>query len=126
MTITLIRVYDDLSVAESTRVELLRAGFEMDAVQLAAKEDEAGPVQGSFILEMRDSPDERNHKFFRNLFPRMQGAQGLANRHPRALCPGSYLLTVDAGDDDQYLRATAIINRFGAVDVESRTAAAGL
>jgi len=40
---------------------------------------------------------------------------------PHAKERGTFLLVVDAGDDDQQTRACDIMNRFNAIDVDRRT-----
>jgi hypothetical protein len=46
----LIYVFDDFATAERVREEMLSYGFDPAGVQLAAAEDEAGPVKGNFTV----------------------------------------------------------------------------
>jgi hypothetical protein len=123
MAITVVRIYDNFAAAEQARSELLRSGFDEDCVQLTTKVDEAGPVQGSFILPGKDGSPTEERGFFGNLFSGGEpGSRSRRNRRPEIIHCGVYLLTVDAGDDMQYDRAADIMHRFGAVDVEQRVA----
>jgi hypothetical protein len=57
MANTIVRVYDSFFNAERVRNELLAAGFSSDDVRFDVKEDEAGPVDGNFIVGSGASGD---------------------------------------------------------------------
>lgn len=45
-----VQSFDRLDEAERARDALIASGFDAHAVHLAAREDEAGPVQGNFTV----------------------------------------------------------------------------
>jgi hypothetical protein len=119
MANTLVRVYDRFSDAENARNELLHAGFPASSVHLVSNEDEAGPVQGNFTVGNASASRNGNGGFFRSL---LGGDDHTYQRdYADVVQRGSYLLTVDADNDDQLVRASDITKRFGAVDVDERT-----
>lgn len=115
MGTTLVRVYDHFADAQNARNELLGMGFPPSDVHLSTSDDDAGPVQGNFIVDRKDS-DKRG--FF--------GAFSRRNEHDDTRAPqevvhrSTIMLTVDAGDDEQVCRAADIMDRFGAINVEER------
>jgi hypothetical protein len=123
MAITVVRIYDNFSAAEEARTELLRSGFDQDCVQLTTRVDEAGPVQGNFVLPAKDRGRGEEKRFLGGLFSGSGKPDSRAERNYRAevIHRGAYLLTVDASDDTQYDRAAGIMHRYGAVDIEQRT-----
>jgi hypothetical protein len=122
MSITLVRVFDKLPAAEATRRELLRSGFEAFSVRLSARDDEAGRVQGNFILESKDEAPEKKRRPALRLFSsaRNSNSEARQNRTREIIRRGNFLLTVDVNDDRQYHLATDIIDRFGGIDTERR------
>lgn len=56
MVDTLLRVFDNLSVAEQAREALLAAGIESRAIRLASRDDDGGPLQSNFIVDSSDKP----------------------------------------------------------------------
>jgi len=125
MANTVIRVYDDFAAAQQARAALLHAGFGEASVQLTTHADEAGPACANVALPRKArTPDAYRARkgFFGNLFAGRAGPDSRArqDRPQQIAWHGSYLLMVDAGDDAQ--RAAAIMNQFGALDVEQRAA----
>lgn len=118
MANTLVRVYDKFSDAESARNALLASGFAPDSVHLISQEDEAGPVEGNFILEYKDTEKGDDRSVFDALFGRDDPNEGQGRTE--VAWRGSYLLTVDADDGDQFTRAFDITKKFGAIDVGER------
>jgi hypothetical protein len=116
---TLVRIYDNLVNAEYARNELLGCGFPASSVHLDSNDDEAGPVEGNFILDSKDGqPSGVGHR------GRSKG------RHPHpsgghmgsmAVQRGTYVLTVEADSDEQCARAAEVMDRFGAIDVDRLT-----
>lgn len=123
MANTLVRVYDKFSDAESARNALLASGFAPDSVHLMSQADEAGPVQGNFVLEYKDTEKGGDRSMFDALFGRDDPNEGQGRTE--VAWRGNYLLTVDADDGDQFTRAFDITKRFGAIDVDQRTAKRG-
>jgi hypothetical protein len=119
MANTLVRVYDKFSNARSAREALLNSGFSPDSVHLVSQADEAGPVEGNFALEYKDTDHDDDRSALDSLFGRDDPNEGEARSE--VTWRGNYLLTVDADDDDQFTRASDITQRFGAIDIDKRT-----
>jgi hypothetical protein len=116
---TLVRVYDNFAAALNARNALLGSGFPLSSVQLTSNVDEAGPVDGNFILDYEDSKDGPRSEFCQSLFdsePHVEGGTyyDVAER-------GNHLLTVDANDEEQLALASEITKGFGAIDITDRT-----
>jgi hypothetical protein len=95
----IVRLFKDFGTAERARAELLAEGFAEDAVQLDARNDEAGPQASNFTVG--NEPDVVGGEAYRRTFaPR--GEQSL------------YMMIVSAADDAQAERAAAIMGRYGA------------
>lgn len=115
MNHTVIRVYDTLGAAQAAREELLRVGFAADSVQVSARQDEAGPVEGNFVEDQKDMGTGPGSGTLR------------PERHTDAynddtpIWRGDIVLTVEVGDDNERRRASDILDRSGAIDVDTRT-----
>ncbi|MCW7540085.1 hypothetical protein OOT46_19810 [Aquabacterium sp. A7-Y] len=103
MSHEVVRTYDRLGDAEQARLTLLSSGFDADSVHLSSTVDEAGPVEGNFLVGNGRRSSGRADAYDRNY------AQ-VAHR-------GSVLLTVDAEDGEQQRRAAGILDASGAFDV---------
>lgn len=103
MSNTLIKVYDDFSVAQAVRERLLASGFPSSRVHLSAREDEAGPVEGNFTVGNKDD-DAKDIRGSDDPYTR-----DFANVVQR----GIYMLTVDANSEDESARASDILNQQG-------------
>lgn len=108
---TLVRVYDNLMAAQNARNALLGSGFDPSSVQLDTRVDEAGPVDGNFILDYEDSKNGPVSNYSQKLFdsePRFEGRTpvDIAER-------GTHVLRVDANDDVQMALASEITQQFG-------------
>lgn len=115
----LVRVYDLFANAEQARNALLASGFSSDSVQLTSNADEAGPVEGNFILEYKDAANAHDRSALDSLLNRDDPNEGLGRQ--KVAWRGNYLLTVDAQDDEQFTRASEITRRFGASDDVERS-----
>jgi hypothetical protein len=116
---TLIRTYDSLSNAQDARSLLLASGFSSSCVQLAAIEDEAGPVEGNGILDEKDTGrGPRSGGIMGSLFGVEERTDAYNNAEP--LWRSGILLTVDAADEEQCFRAVEIMDSCGAIDVDMR------
>jgi hypothetical protein len=119
MANTLIRIYDNLSAAQHAREQLLGAGFSQDSVQLESRMDEAGPVENNFILDEKDTGKGPSDGPLHKLFGTEERTDAYGNADPK--WRGSYQLSVDADDDAQAARASDIMDRSGARDVDALT-----
>lgn len=122
MANTVVRVYDVLSNAEQARRELLSAGFPESAVQLSSGIDEAGPVEGNGILDEKDTGHGPADGTVHSLLGGEERTDAYNNTEP--VWRGGVMLTVEAGDEAQSTRASAIMDSHGAVDIDALTAKA--
>lgn len=118
MAHTLVRLYDSFSKAEHARSALLGAGFTRESVQLSACEDEAGPVEGNFILDQKDTGKGPPS----GPFDTEKRTDAYNNAQP--VWRAGYMLTVDAEDEEALSRASGIMAQFGAIDIDARIAGA--
>jgi hypothetical protein len=117
---TLVRVYNRLSDAENARNALVSSGFSPEAIHLESRMDEAGPVEGNFALEYKDSDNDNDVSVFDSLFGRDDPNEGSARSD--VAWRGSYVMTIDANDETQLARASDIAKQHGAVDIDDRVA----
>lgn len=118
---TLVRVYDRLADAEGARNELLSLGFPPSCINIDSRMDESGPVEGNFILDAKEtgtSPDLSKDG--------LTAADDMDNtdayHHDTPIWRSTFTMTVDADDEEQRRRASDIMERFGAVDVDTLVA----
>lgn len=52
MADTLLRVFDSFDVAQQARSALIAAGLPESALQMRPQEDDGGPPQGSFVVDL--------------------------------------------------------------------------
>lgn len=114
---TVVRIYDNLAVAQHARDQLLDSGFAPDSVHLSSNQDEAGPVEGNFILDEKDTGHGPGSGLLHRLFGTEERTDAYNSARP--VWRDSYLLTVDTDDDEQLERASDIMERTGAADVDS-------
>ncbi|RZI84683.1 MAG: hypothetical protein EOP38_08060 [Rubrivivax sp.] len=110
------RIFDQLADAEQARAALLAAGFERDAVQVSARHDEAGPVEGNFV-----SGNAKKDTIRKTEFSKSAGGVGdnaYQHNFKQVVDRGVYMVTVDIADSDQLALACEIMARHGAIDVE--------
>jgi len=115
----LSKIFRSLAEAESAQNALREAGFERDSLSLSSQADEAGPVEGNFVVgNGRDDPalgsaptpdsgGESDNPYQRNFSD--QSAEGI------------FLLTLEA-EEAQHGHAIEIMSRCGAIDVDDLTA----
>lgn len=56
MSDTLLRVFDSFALAEQAREALISSGIAASAINLDSRNDEAGPVEGNFVVDLTDKP----------------------------------------------------------------------
>lgn len=121
MANTVVRVYSRFSDAQGARDALLSSGFQPDNVHLSSQEDEAGPPQANFVLDYKDTGT--NHETKLDALLDREPRTDALRLQPGAMERGTFLLTVDADDDSDCARASEIMSRFHAIDVDKRTGA---
>jgi len=125
MANTVIAVYDDYSHAQSALNELLKSGFDRSDVRLSPSDSNAAAREAA--LDSNDLGNEESTggwsigNFFRSLFGNDEHSHPHANMYKEAMRRGSYLLTVDADDEDARDRASDIMDRYQPVDIDARS-----
>lgn len=109
---TVVRIYDNLAVAQHAREQLLNSGFPPESVHLSSTLDDAGPVEGNFVLDEKDTGHGPGRGLMHRLFGTEERTDAYNSSHP--VWRDSYLLTVDAHDDEQLERASDIMERTAA------------
>jgi hypothetical protein len=112
MANTLVRVYDNFGAAQSARNALLRSGFPPSSVHLRSNVDEAGPVDGNFVLDYENTEKGPLGDYSDSLFDSEVNAGGGVK--PDVMDRGNHVLTVDASDEEELARASDITGKFGA------------
>lgn len=113
---TLVRIYDNLAAAENARKQLLASGIPPDNVHLDSRLDEAGPVEGNGILDAKDMGKGPAEGPYNELLGVEERTDAYNNSEP--VWRGTVMLTVDAEDEAQSARATDIMDRMGARNVD--------
>jgi len=104
MVDTLLRVFDNFSVAEQAREALMAAGVAAQDIRLSSHEDDGGPVRANFLV---DSPAKPK--------PGWRSRQS-AEQTQRSTC----LLSVRLQDSRQGMLVATILDRYATVDRGSR------
>ncbi|RJF99080.1 hypothetical protein [Noviherbaspirillum saxi] len=125
MAHTLVRVYDHMADAEHAREQLLKTGFPESHVQLSATGDEAGALQGNFVVDRKEEmrPDRRS--FLDTLHNTNRAAGDNISHHADTSAPqrvvyrSNFVLTVDAESAEQESQANSILDQSGAIDVDA-------
>lgn len=118
MSEKLVRIYNALNSAEEARKALLASGFSREKLHLSSMADEAGPVEGNFILEYKDAAHDNDTSFLDSLFQRDDPNEGLGRQ--AVAWSGTCILTVDVDDEVQLRQAGEIISQFGGVNANER------
>ena len=115
----LVCSFDRLEAATGARDALLGAGFAPAAVQLSVIADEAGPVEGNFLVGngRRDNGAEATGQ--------PGDAPVYGKNFSRSISRGVHLLVVEAADDEQRRLAGSVLDQHGATDVEGGSTRAG-
>ena len=113
----LIRTFERYADAQQAREALLAAGFD-GRVELSVPDDEAGPLEGNFAVgngRAASAGDARQ--------PFTRPGDDVYHRNFRhAPQRGMNLLIVQAEQDDEHERACAILDRYGAIDIDGLSA----
>lgn len=114
---TVVGVYDNYADAQSAVQALEAAGFPRSRVQLNPEND----------LDSDTTTTDTSHSsggiggFFRSLFGGNDDYKEHHDVYAESVRRGSYVLTVDVDSEEETDRASDIMNRFNAVDVDERT-----
>ena len=114
---SVVGVYDEYSDAQAAVQALVADGFQRSNIQLSNEDDAATTGSTTTASTQKDSGGGISG-FFRSLFGSEQNPYH--DTYAESARRGSYVLTVQARDDDEADRATDIMNRFDPVDVDER------
>lgn len=106
-----VRIFDRLEAAENARVALIAAGFEAPRVELTARADEAGAVQGNFLVGNAKTGEAADASYAANFANVAFGE--------------IFLLAVATDDEASASRALAVMDGFGGRDVDAGMHAPG-
>ena len=120
MNNTVAAIFDSYGDAQSAMNALFNEGFTRADVKLSPAEETSETRQDA----LREQPTDKQEgwgigDFFRSLFGSDQHSDD-AGRYSEAVRRGSYLLSVDASNEDQADRAADILSRFHPVDLDER------
>src|SRR3981081_185905 len=128
MANTVIAVYDNYANAQSAMSELLQCGFSRNDIQLSPSDENPDARQSAL---RSDDPNDQGStggwgigKFFRSLFGTGDSDENHrqhADIYSEAVRRGSYLVIIDAANQEQRDRATDAMNRFDPVDIDTRS-----
>jgi hypothetical protein len=122
---TLIAVFDNHADAQSAIEELAASGFSRPQMRLS----EGDPTGGASPITGEQVPDtSRSSGSFadgiKNFLGTIFGTDNSehAQQYSDAVTHGHHVLTLTVGDESDAERATAIVERFGPVDIDERAA----
>lgn len=119
MELTIIGVYEDLAHARSAKNDLIASGFPTRSVQLNPDHEQSTTRGPSIQKSPTVSASIEN--FFRSLFS-LDDKSTYSNLYAEAVRRGNYVLTVDVASDEARVQAEQIMNRYGPMDMDERSA----
>ncbi|MGV3743505.1 MAG: hypothetical protein ACO1NO_14470 [Burkholderiaceae bacterium] len=141
MESTVIGVYDNYEQAQNAMNELVRAGFGRADIQLTPGDQTPNARQTALRAEPRggerstrddaDTGESTIGQFFGKIFGTYANTNDKANHgdvmsdaelFSEAIRRGSYLLAVQARNDEQHDEIVNIMDRFGPIDIDERGA----
>jgi hypothetical protein len=120
MASTLIRIYDHLENAENARNELIHAGFQASRMHLSVRNDESGPVEGNFTVG-NPTDSGNSEKGFKGFLKSMIDSpkEDYDNTYRHVVQRATYMLTVEAENEDEATTACQITSRHGALPTDN-------
>jgi hypothetical protein len=119
MELTIIGVYDELAHARSARNDLIASGFSSSGVQLNP-DHELATTRGPSV-QKSPTVAASIENFFRSLFS-MDDKSTYSHLYAEAVRRGNYVVTIDVDSDAQRVQAEEIMQRYGPVDIDERSA----
>lgn len=114
---TVVGVYDDYADAEKAVQALVAAGFPRADLQLTP--ESAQPAQAAATAPEQQHGASGIGGFFRTLFG-MEQHKEHQEVYAESMRRGSFVLKVDADTEDKADRASEIMERFNAIDIDER------
>ena len=123
---TLIAVFDNRNDAQLARDELLASGFASSEVQLneESASDSASTSVGGSTTKSGSSEPKSISGGIKNFFSDIFGSDSNdhAQKYSTAVSYGHHVLTVTASSEEEVERAADLIERFGPVDIDEKSA----
>ena len=101
----MLRIFDQLQAAQAARRALVEAGFPAQSLELTATGDEAGAVQGNFLVGNPKTGAAADGNYESNFADVAFGSL--------------YLLSVEIAGEADRRRALALMDRFGGRDMDA-------
>ncbi len=125
MNPTVVAIFDEYGQAQQAMNALFNEGFTHSHVKLSPAEENPH-AREQFLRSQQTATTETESgwgigDFFRSLFGADQHGDD-AGLYAEAVRRGSYMLSVDAGDEDEADRAADIMQRYNAIDLDQRAA----
>ena len=108
---TIIKVFDHFSDAEKARNALLAGGFALSCIHLRARQDDATEGGAAIVADADTVTDA-----VEGIFSLMSGGRARTPHQHQSAQRGSYRLSVDVTDQQQFARASVIMKQFGGTD----------
>lgn len=125
---TLVAVFDNRSDAQKAMDDLLASGFNRPEVRLSEGDPTtaAGSAMSSSGTELRD--DDSIGSSIKNFFSDIFGTDRSesAQMYREAVTRGHYVLTLTAASEPEVERAADIVERYGPVDIDEKSAQWGV
>ena len=123
MNNTVVAIFDEYGQAQQAMNALFNEGFTHSHVKLSPAEENP-QVREQFLRSQQSSATGSGWSigdFFRSMFGTDQHGDD-AGVYSEAVRRGSYMISVDAADEDEADRAADIMQRYNAVDLDQRAA----
>jgi uncharacterized protein (TIGR02271 family) len=123
MNNTVVAIFDEYGQAQQAMNALFNEGFTHSHVKLSPAE-ESPQLREQFLRSQQSSTAESGWSigdFFRSMFGTDQHGDD-AGAYSEAVRRGSYMLSVDAADEDEAEHAADIMQRYNAIDLDQRAA----
>jgi uncharacterized protein (TIGR02271 family) len=117
---TVVAVFDDYATAERAVADLVSNGFSRDSINITSNDSFASDSAMGNIGLSGEHPRDRSGGGIGGFFRRLFGADDeYAGHYDEAIRRGAAVVSVNTDDED---RASDILDRSGAIDVEERAA----
>lgn len=105
---TMLRTFEAYAHAQQAREALLGTGFSPEAVRLESIDDEAGPVEGNFVIGNGRGVNDES-----------PAQPDYCSNFERTVERGVHLLVIAVQDDAQRRRVDELVSPLGGVDPEA-------
>lgn len=117
---TKIWVFDTFEDADRARDAAISDGFSREDIVFSNRQEEAGPVEGNWMLPPVDSRHDEKEGFFHSLVADSDEATE-SYAKTAVTQRGNFLITVSLEDDRRLGDVDAVMRRHHGVDIDDRT-----